>query len=207
MDPEQATAWLSEARLAAFRSGVVTSEAAVELHAWHIDLAAALFRMLHCTEVLVRNAIDRALGECQPQAPLRETWMLDLDALRPHALRQVVTAIERTRCERPLTRSVVLAHLPFGFWTRLLDRTYEQLWRDRLHRAFPSGSPSRSDVGRRMRAIHDLRNRVAHHALLLDQDIAGRVDDMLTVAGWVDPAARAWLREVADLEPVLARRP
>jgi hypothetical protein len=52
-----------------------------------------------------------------------------------------------------------------------------------------------------------LRNRVAHHDCLLDQDVAGVVGEMLALAGAIDPSAREWLRAAADAEGVLARRP
>lgn len=58
-----------------------------------------------------------------------------------------------------------------------------------------------------MRRIHRLRNRVAHHDCLLDQDVAVTVAEMLTLAEWIDSAAAAWLRDAADAEAVLARRP
>jgi hypothetical protein len=55
--------------------------------------------------------------------------------------------------------------------------------------------------------IQHFRNRVAHHDSLLDQDVQARLDDMLTIAGWIDPAARAWLAERADALEIVREMP
>jgi hypothetical protein len=44
-----------------------------------------------------------------------------------------------------------------------------------------------------MRRIQRFRNRIAHHDSLLDQDVPTLLGDMLEIAGWVDPHARAWI--------------
>lgn len=176
------------------------------LYEWHVELAAVCFAALHGVEVVVRNAVDSALGEGQPQAPLHETWLLDLDVLQPHGLRYVAAAAQRLGTRHPVTRDSIVAAVPFGFWATLLGRRYDALWQRRLHRAF-AGAPGRRDVLHRLEAIHALRNRVAHHDSLLGQNVAGCFGDMLTVAGWVDHEAAGWLRRIADVEGVLARRP
>jgi hypothetical protein len=58
-----------------------------------------------------------------------------------------------------------------------------------------------------MRLLQRFRNRIAHHDCLLEQDIAGRADDMLLIAGWIDPAAAEWLRERSRVHALLAAVP
>lgn len=177
------------------------------LYQWHAELSATTFGMLHCFEVLFRNAIDRMLAEGQPQDPLHHTWLLHLGTLRPAAVKQVVVAVERCGMAGRPSRSEVVARLPFGFWAALFGRRYDRLWQTRLHRVFPHGDGRREEVGECIARIHELRNRIAHHDSLLDQDVAARVREMLALAGWIDPAAPAWLRRAADVEAVVTRRP
>lgn len=167
----------------------------------------AVFGLVHEFEVLIRNTIDRELGAGQPQAPLGVTWLMDFETLQPWAVKQVVGAVERLQRDMPITRGRVVAGLSFGFWASLFGRRYEELWRTRLHRAFPDAVEGREGIARRMRELQAVRNRIAHHDSLLDQDVERVVEEMLMVAGWVDPQAAEWLRRVARVEEALARRP
>lgn len=208
MDERQAISWLSEQRFTPFLAAVDHDHnRAVALYQWHLELSGATFSMIHWVEVIVRNAVDACLGAGQPQAPLSRTWLLDFEVLRPWAVKQVVGAVERIGGEGPIVRARAVAGLSFGFWVALFGRRYDGLWRERLHQAFPHGRPAREEVSASMRRIHQLRNRIAHHDCLLDQDVAGVVGEMLALAEWVDPAAAGWLRRAADAEGVLARRP
>lgn len=179
---------------------------ALALCAWQLEVASTSFALVQCFEVLVRNAVDRTLGAGQPQAPLRDTWLLDFDVLAPSAIKQVIVAVERLGGREPIARGRVVAHLSFGFWSGLFGGRYEVLWQQRLARAFP-GARGRKDISGRMASTRRFRNAIAHHDPLLDAGVADHVEDILTIAGWVDPAAPAWLRRVADVEGVLARRP
>ncbi len=207
MDPLQASIWLSEPRFGAFLSSVAHDhERAVALYEWHADMSSALFAAIRVFEVLLRNAIDRILGAGQPQAPLHQTWLFDLAVLQPIAVKQVVVAVERLGRREP-TRSGVVAMLPFGFWASLFGRRYDPLWQTALHRSFPHTNGTREECGAAMREIHVVRNRIAHHDSLLDHDVGQVFTTMQSVAAWIDPVAARWLRRVARVEEVAARRP
>jgi hypothetical protein len=49
-----------------------------------------------------------------------------------------------------------------------------------------------------MRRVQRFRNRVAHHDSLLDQDAPARLEDMVAITGWIDPAAQEWLTTRTD---------
>ncbi len=51
--------------------------------------------MVHHFEVLLRNAIDSVLGDGQPQAPIKDTWLMDFDVLQPDGVKQVIVSVER----------------------------------------------------------------------------------------------------------------
>lgn len=201
-------AWLSAARFAPFLNAAAGDHVrALEIYDWHAELATASFEAIHHFEVIVRNSIDGVLGEGQPQAPLKETWLLDFDTLQPGAIKRVIVAIERSEKGKPITRGGVVAGVPFGFWVSLFNKHYDELWRRRLRLAFPHGSPSRKDLAGSMDRIRRFRNRVAHHDCLLGQDVAGRAGEMLRVVGWIDPEARAWFESRARVVELAAQTP
>lgn len=201
-------AWLSAARFAPFLNAAQGDHVrALDLYDWHAEVAAASFEAIHHFEVIVRNAIDGVLGQGQPQEPLKETWLLDFDTLRADGIKQVIIAVERLEKGKPITRGRAVAGVPFGFWAGLFSKHYENLWRQRLRRAFPGGSVTRGDLAGSMDRIRRFRNRVAHHDCLLGQDVAGRAGEMLRVVGWIDPEARAWFESRARVVELAAQTP
>lgn len=79
--------------------------AALALYEWHAQLSAACFHTMHHVEVLLRNAIDGQLGKDHPDEPLTETWLMDFAVLRPDAVKQVITAVERVGKGKRITRA------------------------------------------------------------------------------------------------------
>jgi hypothetical protein len=207
MEISQRDAWISVPRfrpyLDAATGDLLLADA---LYEWHARLSAASFNTMHHFEVLVRNAIDAQLGAGQPDEPLRDTWLLDFETLSPNAVKQVITAVERLEKGRSISRARVVAGLSFGFWQGLFGGAYEELWRHRLRHAFPHAK-QRKDLSSRLDAIRKFRNRIAHHDSILGQPIAARHDDMLCIAGYVDPNAEAWLARLSDVPALLAVRP
>lgn len=196
MDEQQARAWLSEPRYARFLDAADGDhERTVTLYEWHAELTVASFGLIHHFEVLLRNAIDGVLGAGQPQTLIKDTWLLDFEILQPDGIKQVIIAIERLERSKLVTRGRVVVGVSFRFWAGLFGRRYEELWRHRLRAAFPHAALTRKDLSSRMRLIQRFRNRVAHHDSLLDQDTQARLEDMLTIAGWIDPVSQAWLTE------------
>jgi hypothetical protein len=194
MNERQACSWLSEARYARFQEACGGDHAsAIVLYEWHAVLGMAAFGLIHHFEVLLRNAIDGVLARGQPETPIKDTWVVDFDILRPDGIRQVLTAIDRLEKGRAVTRGRIVAGLSFAFWADLFGRRYEDLWRQALCEAFPHGALSRKAVGARLRRVQRLRNRIAHHDSLLEQDVPASIGDMLEIAGWIDPFARTWL--------------
>jgi len=194
MSERQARKWLSEARYNRFRGACGGDhESTARFYEWHAVLSMASYGLIHHFEVLIRNAVDTTLGTDQPQAPVTSTWLLDFETLRIDGVRQVLTAMDRIERRREVTRGRVVAGLSFAFWADLFGRRYEDLWRRRLRMLFSHAEVTRKDVSIRMRRVQRFRNRIAHHDSLLDQDVPALVEDMLEIAGWIDPDARAWL--------------
>jgi hypothetical protein len=156
--------------------------------------------------VLVRNAIDGELGKGHPDTPLPHTWLLDFDVLRPDGVKQVIVAVERLEKGKTITRGRIVAGLSFGFWSGLFGPRYEELWRHRLRHAFPLAK-ERKDLSARMEALRRFRNRLAHHDSILFQPVAARYEDMMTIASYTDPAAKAWLQRASRVDDLLIAKP
>jgi hypothetical protein len=94
----------------------------------------------------------------------------------------------------------VVAGLDFGFWTTLLDASFEQtLWRNILYHAFPhyasvTGNPlERKAVSKRFNALRDLRNRVMHHEPLFHRTLAQDFSDISDAVSWMYHDVGPWI--------------
>ena len=119
----------------------------------------------------------------------------------------MIVAIERLKKGKPITRGGVVAGVQFGFWVSLFNKHYEDLWRERLRRAFPHGPATRKDLASSMDRIRRFRNRVDHHDCLLGQDVAARSEEMLRIVAWIDPEAGAWLAARSRVLELAAQMP
>jgi hypothetical protein len=136
MDSRQLIHWISRPRFAPFLEASGNDPArALALYEWHGQLASACFGAMHHFEVLVRNAIDAELGKGHADEPLKQTWLLDFDILRPDGVKQVIVAVERLERGKAISRARIVAGLSFRFWSGLLGGRYEELWRHRLRHA------------------------------------------------------------------------
>ena len=208
MKPQQTEKWLSAKRFEPFLKACEGDrDRALALYDWHAEIGAACFEMIHHFEVLVRNVIDGVLGIDQPQEPLKDTWLMDFNVLQPDGVKQVIVAVERLEKGKGISRSRVVSGVSFGFWAGLFSKRYEEVWRHKLRYAFPNGSIMRKDLIEPMREIQRFRNRVAHHDCLLQQNISRRADDMLKIAGWIDPDAQTWLKAHSRVHELLSQKP
>lgn len=209
MNAPEVAKWITDARfepyLAETRGDV---EVALALYVWNARISAAAFETLHHVEVLVRNSIDVQFAPVDSSARPRETWLEDPAVLVGPALDRVRSTIDRvTRDGKRPTRGRTVAGLSFGFWRALFDKKYQQLWNTHLHRAFPAGSGERSEVAALMSKLVPFRNRLAHHETIVRRPIAQHYAEMLTLAGLVDPSARAWIEGLSRVQALLEARP
>lgn len=210
MDSSQATAWITDARFAPYHSEAGGDhERAVALYVWNAQVSAAVFETLQHVEVLQRNAIDAQFAPVIAAAPPSETWLEDPTILNVDSRKRVRETIERIGKEdqTPPTRGRVVAGLSFGFWRALFDRKYDQLWVQRLHRAFPHGSGDRPEVAGLMSKLVPFRNRLAHHETIIRRPISSHYEEMLQLAGLIDPDAQAWIESVSRVPEILGKRP
>jgi hypothetical protein len=180
---------------------------ALQLYEWSARMAAAAFETVAHLEVMMRNSIDSAFSDHYDEGNRAIPWFL----LRPPMNDETAASVAMVRDRlQPLgrdTRHQIVAGLSFGFWSGMLGRRYEDLWRAALRHAFPESSGARKQVAAAVEAIRKFRNRIAHHDSMLNVDIPFEMRRIIEVAGFIGPDAAIWLRGVDRSGEVYALRP
>jgi hypothetical protein len=205
---------LSPGRFDRYVTTTGSEEAGEQLYEWNLRIAGAWYETLGMFEVVLRNALDKQLITYHKRVRSGNgDWYTGPGM--PWAGSRLDQQINEARSRATLRGSIpeihgkVIAELTFGFWRYILASHYQNtLWAPALRRAFPHlRSQKRGTVYTPINRLHDLRNRVAHHEPIHTIDHATRHADLLRAAGWVDPAAEAWINASTRVPEVLKARP
>lgn len=206
-------ALITPERLSSYTRVTRSSDEAIQLYEWNMDLAGAVLHLTGMVEVLARNALDSALLDWAQQRHGTDEWF-DVIPLDHQGGKDLAKARERaTKNGRHTERhGKVIAELNFGFWRYLVEKRYlTSLWIPAMADAFSHGDPDLRqrgiEVRSRMAALHLSRNRAAHHEPLHTCKPAKDRDDAIALAQWISPAAGAWVDRLEQITAVLARRP
>lgn len=201
---------LSAPRLAPYLRSVGEDLAeGLTLYVWSAQVASSAFELIGHFEVLLRNALDAQLSCYMQEAARGIPWVLlpMPSGDRGHIESLVAQARERLRAQGKEARHQIIAQLGFGFWSGLLGKKHEQLWRTCLRHAFPYSSGNRKDVAVAVDGIRKFRNRIAHHDSMVNVDVPFEVRRLLHVAGYIDPEAARWLDHISRAMDVYAEKP
>lgn len=153
------------------------------LYEWNTLMSGALHEDIGRVEVVLRNALDRALTAHGHNSGWPTSWY-QRHALFPgkHCQRtqtDIHTARDRAtrRNTVPEEQGKVIGELTLGSWRFLCTGPYlTSLWVPVLVAAFPNhpdaGDPRRvrADVDDRIQRVHFVRDRVAHHEPIHHRD-------------------------------------
>ncbi len=203
---------LSTERLGPYRAAAGGDlERALQLYQWNATVGSAFLETLGHHEVVLRNALHEQLAGWHAAQQLPGEWYDDpAGALDRHRRDDIAAARVRIRREgKAETPGKVVAELMFGFWRFLLDKRYQPtLWAQTLRHAFPYLLPQRRvEVYDPVYALVRFRNRVAHHEPVHHLPLRARHEDMLRVAGYIDPAVEAWLSRITRVPALLGGKP
>ncbi len=186
--------------------------AAFALYEWNMTASAAVMHTTGMVEVVVRNAMDRALHE-MGQARGWSSWF-DRAPLDQRGRADIRKARERaTRFgSQPEVRGKVVAELTLGFWRYLAASRYlTALWTPALYRAFPDGHADKlqlqRQVDRHLTNLLLVRNRAAHHEPIHRRNLLRDLDAAVTLTSWVDSNAGEWIADLSTLEEVVGVKP
>lgn len=159
---------------------------ALRLYEWSARMAADLFELVGHAEVILRNAIDRQMSISLDEDQRGIPWfLLNLPV-------QANVGTQALSYEYAADRNSVLANLTMGYWANLVGQ--RKLW-DHLSGAFKEGS-TQASVESKVRLLHELRNRLAHHAPMLEVDIPMHIRNIFELMDMINAECTAWLREV-----------
>lgn len=187
-------------------------EAAFALYEWNMAASAAVMHTTGMVEVVVRNAMDRALQEMGRTrgwaswfdgAPLDQRGRADIRKARERATRFG---------NQPEVHGRVVAELTLGFWRYLAASRYlTALWTPALYRAFGCGPADKlqqqRQVDRHLMNLLLVRNRAAHHEPIHRRNLLRDLEAAVEVTSWVDPIAGDWVAELSTMEEIVGARP
>lgn len=180
--------------------------AAVRLYEWNAALSAAFWEPIGHLEVAMRNAMSGRLAARHLRLGRTDTWLDDPHNELTRRARHVI-GLARTRVrQRGKTASdaQTISELSFGFWRFLITRRMTGFWPD-LAVAFPHAPDRRREtVEEPITRLHDFRNRLAHHQRIWSRSPGARYEDLMRVAGYIDPDLPAWI-DASSAVPTLLR--
>jgi hypothetical protein len=143
-------------------------------------------------EVALRNRIHSVMTEARG-----ERWFEDQSCLlgnrQPEQLAKAIQDV--TEDNKPPTPGRIVAALTFSFWTSMLGKECEALWRATLHKIAASPGKKRKDFSGPLTPIRILRNRIAHHEPIIMWNLPKHHDNILKLIESLSPTAAAWCRE------------
>jgi hypothetical protein len=202
---------LSGARIAPYRRlAGAALPGALKLYAWNGELAAAWWTVISDVEILIRNAMNDQLVSWAKAKYGDPRWYLDHGGVLSFEAREAIQSARRraTRDGRPEAMGQVVTGLSFGFWRFLLTARYERsLWIPALRKSFPGliGRGMRAEVHQGMFALHELRNRIAHHEPIHNRPLEDLHGVALRVAAWVCRDTATWIQVRSRVPELLVR--
>ncbi|OYX48387.1 MAG: hypothetical protein B7Y90_10665 [Alphaproteobacteria bacterium 32-64-14] len=108
--------------------------------------------------------------------------------------------VKRRQQKITVTQGKVIAQLTIYFWKRLFSADYDSsLWRPALKKVFPDKRIKRADVAECLERIYVLRNRIAHHEVILTRHLAGVTEAFMFVGLNLRPVNATDHDALADL--------
>lgn len=164
---------------------------AIRLYEKNTRLSEALYGVLQGCEVALRNSMHITL--CSGIG--RTDWYDHVGLKYRESITIGEAKLKVQRMGKNVIPGQIISELTMGFWIRLLAPQYEkQLWVPHLHKAFPYyKKPSRVVIFGRFDAIRKLRNRVAHHEPIFNNDGMKDYKEIMEAVGWICPTTSAWI--------------
>jgi hypothetical protein len=183
---------------------------AFRFYIWNCQLCEAFYLPLHFVEILVRNALHRAL-----RARLGIGWYkhsIFIQLLDEHyrfALEDAVSD-EARNGHGTVTDDDIVSALPFSFWQHLATKRFERfIWAKGVRLAFPYAEKEsrREDLFNLVESVRRWRNRIAHHRAIFDKGPMRTHTEILVLLKWVCPETSKWVASGSRVPQVLALRP
>lgn len=188
--------------------------AAMELYRWNAAISGAFWQSLAYFEVAFRNALDARMSERHVVLGRSGHWVFDdarelgRDANGPGKHRQpykdIAESIGRVKRNRkPLSAAQIISELPFGFWHQMVSRRQMFLWPDIAGAFAYAPNRDQATIQDPVKRLREFRNRIGHQHRVWSEDIQARYDDLLSVAGYIDPDLEKFINERSPVPGLL----
>lgn len=187
---------LSVERFESHRKNATESDETVfARYQWNAAVCEHFHGPLRILEVVLRNSFNDAISG-RVKDP---NWLTKVPQWPRENERQAIVAAHdflRDR-NRSITQARVVQEMSFGFWTSLLNSTYETLFHGIGAQVFP-GMPrsqrTRANASNRFESIRALRNRIFHFRRIWNRSNLGQdYNEILEAIEWVNTDARRLL--------------
>ncbi len=178
---------------------------AIRLYSWNVEASASLWGGFHILEVTLRNAFHAELSDLLERADWWTVAPLNIEDKK--AVSDAARFLRRTKRNSWIPDDLV-AELSFGFWIGLIaNRYHARFWTPALQNAFPHYLGRRGNLHTALERLRKLRNRVAHHEPIFERDLHYDHTMLLSLLGYVNPAARTWAHSHSRLPAILKGKP
>jgi hypothetical protein len=184
-------------------------DAAVAMYRWNSAITAAFWEPIGHLEVALRNTLDGRLAARHRGLGRAGSWLDDPNQeLSGRARLDIAVARDRVRQKgKRASDGQTISELSFGFWRFLITKKLTGLWPD-LAGGFPHAPDRRRPtIESPLARLHVFRNRLAHHQRVWNQAPEERYEDLLVLAGYIDPLLRVWIVNTSKVPQVLSKRP
>ena len=195
---------------------------AMTLYRKNVKLSQALFTILNCFEIALRNKIDHFYLQ-----HLGNEWLKNSATSggifnnRQCTNTKVTITNSMQKLGSSYTHNKLVAELGFGFWRYMFARHQYRAGRQQLIQIFtnrPSSSPNthynNMFIFRELRKVNDIRNRIAHHEPICFFPGSSQIDlqnaqltsqAMLDLPKWMDQDLNTWGQCIDQVTPELKK--
>jgi len=167
--------------------------------------------VLSDVEIAFRNAIDREVQHLNVTLGNRGSWFDSQSVIMSSYRRKRLESARASLAVggKPTTHSNMMSELGFGFWRSFLTKQHKDtLWREALRFAFPHASSRQPEyIFTRVRHLHILRNRIAHHEPIHRRDVLRDFQICIEVLYAISPTIAQWSADNSRVLEILAQKP
>lgn len=203
---------LSPERMQTYEKAAGSAAEALRLYLWNIEVSGAFWMPLHLCEVVIRNAVSAAIANAY-QTP---DWIKSRQFLRslPTAARDQITRALPKSNQAPASTSMVIPELKFIFWQKMFtERHDDKIWNSQIWAVFPNietKKPAhclRQEFYSDLDSVRRLRNRIAHHEPIFQQDLADDLERLIRLVGYRCSATQSKMKSIEKVSTLLQEKP
>ncbi|KAA0972724.1 hypothetical protein FPY71_04495 [Aureimonas fodinaquatilis] len=187
-------------------------EEALRLYRWNLEVSSALLVALQLCEVSVRNSIATAIENTYgPSWPWNRGFQISLKTSR-HGYSPRCNLIDLAK--RAPATSKIVAELKFIFWEQMFTARHDQaIWNRQLKIVFPNCDCTntvqqlRTYGLKELNKIRVLRNRIAHHEPILENNIQQEYERIRLMIAWTNDTTAEWLDKIERVRHLIGQMP